>query len=428
MIDEDLEPLITRCPSCATQFRVTENQLAAAGGRVRCGACLTVFEGIQHLILDGDSTFSDGSEADAALDALLDELVNADGRRAGATPADVQPLSDAEFEPVEAPQLYGGFEDEPTQEIETLSEEAVAPASVDTSSVDEASVDETSVDESTAIDVEPEEEPGLEDEVRESPAIVASRSGTPETDSSDIQADYEAWIRPGIPNIDQLVEEVVASGLAPAAEAAPSDTQEAGEQAPDVAVAPVPAAAGAADGLRLSAVEKALAEEGVGISPVKFGPEPRRLWVPGGAAVLSLLLAGQILYLQLPEWSKDPGMRSFYQAVCDLAGCELPEIRAVDAFRTRNLMVRSHPDLQNALVIDAVIVNTAAFPQRYPHLELRFTSVGGLLVAGRTFAPEEYLAGEVRPGQLMPERTPVQVSIEIADPGDQAVNYTLSFH
>ena len=175
-------------------------------------------------------------------------------------------------------------------------------------------------------------------------------------------------------------------------------------------------------------MEKARGEEGGGISPVNFGPEPRRLWVPAVAAVLCLLLAGQILYLQLPEWSKDPGMRSFYQAVCDLAGCELPEIRAVDAFRTRNLMVRSHPDLQNALVIDAVIVNSAAFPQRYPHLELRFTSVGGLLVAGRTFAPEEYLAGEVRPGQLMPEHTPVQVSIEIADPGDQAVNYTLSFH
>ena len=75
MVDEDLEPLITRCPNCATQFRVTENQLAAAGGRVRCGACLTVFEGTEHLILDDDeSAFSTGSEADAALDALLDEL------------------------------------------------------------------------------------------------------------------------------------------------------------------------------------------------------------------------------------------------------------------------------------------------------------------------------------------------------------------
>ena len=74
MVDEDLEPLITRCPNCSTQFRVTESQLAAAGGRVRCGACLTVFEGTEHLILDEEATFSDGMEADAALDALLDEL------------------------------------------------------------------------------------------------------------------------------------------------------------------------------------------------------------------------------------------------------------------------------------------------------------------------------------------------------------------
>ena len=74
MVDDDLEPLITRCPNCGTQFRVTENQLSIASGRVRCGACLTVFQGIDHLILDEAEGFSTGTEADAALDALLDEL------------------------------------------------------------------------------------------------------------------------------------------------------------------------------------------------------------------------------------------------------------------------------------------------------------------------------------------------------------------
>ena len=32
------------CPACETRFRVTEAQLAVADGRVRCGACLTVFD------------------------------------------------------------------------------------------------------------------------------------------------------------------------------------------------------------------------------------------------------------------------------------------------------------------------------------------------------------------------------------------------
>ena len=45
MSEENLDPLITECPNCDTRFRVTESQLQIAGGRVRCGACLVVFDG-----------------------------------------------------------------------------------------------------------------------------------------------------------------------------------------------------------------------------------------------------------------------------------------------------------------------------------------------------------------------------------------------
>ena len=34
---------VTRCPECQTAFRMTPAQLTAAQGKVRCGACLTVF-------------------------------------------------------------------------------------------------------------------------------------------------------------------------------------------------------------------------------------------------------------------------------------------------------------------------------------------------------------------------------------------------
>ncbi len=42
--------LITRCPTCATAFRVVPGQLAARAGRVRCGKCGAVFDGIQALV------------------------------------------------------------------------------------------------------------------------------------------------------------------------------------------------------------------------------------------------------------------------------------------------------------------------------------------------------------------------------------------
>ena len=44
--------LVTRCPSCTTTFRVLPPQLAARGGKVRCGRCSSVFDGVGNLLTD----------------------------------------------------------------------------------------------------------------------------------------------------------------------------------------------------------------------------------------------------------------------------------------------------------------------------------------------------------------------------------------
>ncbi len=41
--------MATRCPGCETVFRVTPQQLQAHGGQVRCGRCMTVFDGFRGL-------------------------------------------------------------------------------------------------------------------------------------------------------------------------------------------------------------------------------------------------------------------------------------------------------------------------------------------------------------------------------------------
>jgi len=45
--------LATRCPACATAFRVQPAQLSAQGGRVRCGKCGGVFDGVAGLVAEG---------------------------------------------------------------------------------------------------------------------------------------------------------------------------------------------------------------------------------------------------------------------------------------------------------------------------------------------------------------------------------------
>ena len=44
------EEKFTRCPGCATVFRVTAEQLAVRAGQVRCGQCKTVFDGVARLV------------------------------------------------------------------------------------------------------------------------------------------------------------------------------------------------------------------------------------------------------------------------------------------------------------------------------------------------------------------------------------------
>jgi len=41
--------MITQCPACGTHFRVTPEQLHAYQGQVRCGRCMSVFDGLKAL-------------------------------------------------------------------------------------------------------------------------------------------------------------------------------------------------------------------------------------------------------------------------------------------------------------------------------------------------------------------------------------------
>jgi predicted Zn finger-like uncharacterized protein len=45
--------LTTRCPNCGTAFRVQPLQLSARGGKVRCGKCTHVFDGVAALVAEG---------------------------------------------------------------------------------------------------------------------------------------------------------------------------------------------------------------------------------------------------------------------------------------------------------------------------------------------------------------------------------------
>jgi predicted Zn finger-like uncharacterized protein len=57
--------LTTRCPSCGTAFRVQPVQLSARGGKVRCGKCTSVFDGVAALVAQDAAPGAPQPQADA---------------------------------------------------------------------------------------------------------------------------------------------------------------------------------------------------------------------------------------------------------------------------------------------------------------------------------------------------------------------------
>ena len=106
--------MVTRCPSCATLFRVTPQQLQARDGQVRCGRCMTVFDGFTGLAILPDQT-----PPEAPLPAAMESAALAVTHEMPATETKAAVAGDAVAptvpEPTTEPPLPVGFEFEPIE-------------------------------------------------------------------------------------------------------------------------------------------------------------------------------------------------------------------------------------------------------------------------------------------------------------------------
>lgn len=145
------------------------------------------------------------------------------------------------------------------------------------------------------------------------------------------------------------------------------------------------------------------------------------------AAFFALTLLFQYVWFNKNTLSLNSNLRPTYEWLCNAVSCTLPPQIDVASIKSLQLMVRSHPDQNDALVVDAVIINNARHLQPYPVLDLSFTDINGNLIANREFSSREYLAGELAGSKKMPSGQPIRLALEIIDPGEEAVNYALSF-
>lgn len=477
---------VTQCPVCESTFNTSARTLDTALGRVRCGACLTVFDAARHYIeqVDSDSgyladesvfvgnnpeeffdpskfltrsalTEIDEENDSDALEPGNEELIGTEELHVGfehAKPFDNDlveiglggTLNDQELngESLTAKEIR---EEEP---VETPANEKVAWGDqlVDTGNISISDLDQLQSDIPLEPDTEqiptPTPEPltpaqdnwGLEQQHEETD--LPNREPMPAPTWEIIQESEETPANPITHEDDTL------TGFE---KAAPDIGEELDEDIADLPHTEEPVD-DSTEAIRARVQESELEDEEalealpqenlVSLdemsSPLELPLSSKSGWGQGIAFSLLIILLGaslvaQYLWRGIEVYSQHAGIRPFYELSCKTLNCQVPAYSEIAAIRSDSLVVRSHPELANGLVINTTIRNTANFPQAFPIMVLSFNSASNDIVALRELAPAEYLNPGLQSFSTMPVMTPVQIDLEIIDPGPDAVNYTLAF-
>lgn len=159
-------------------------------------------------------------------------------------------------------------------------------------------------------------------------------------------------------------------------------------------------------------------------------PPARSGWSLAGWAVLNallvVLLLAQLVHAQRESFAQDPAVRPLLIRMCELAGCTLPPRRAIEQIELVRRSVYSHPNVEDALIIDATFVNNAPFAQPHPLLTISLGDVRGQPLIRRNFRPREYLPKLDR-NQRMAPGSPVRITLEVRDPGPEVRTFELDF-
>ncbi len=365
-----MEQFTTQCPNCGTSFRVTQEQLQVANGSVRCGSCMHIFQAASH------QSNAPRQNEDPALDFSYDNPDNSTDAETNDTEENERELSESFLEM----DKWQNDESSAFQEM------------------DDGLTEGKASDEQWARDLLD----NLDSEAATTPVSSNSQQAQKNTrQSTDKKDNFSA-----LDGDEELAEsfEFTDENTSENSE----DTEESAELKDElihrIEAAPVE--------LHLDTSSRLLKNS---------------LWGLSILAALVLLLA-QTLYFNFNTLAVNPQYRPWYALLCNELSCELPKLGDIKLIKASNLMVRTHPDRKNALIVDAIVTNRANYKQSFPLLELVFTDLQGNIVAGRIFQADEYLSGELKGSTSMPRQRPIHLSLELLDPGPQASSYSLHLH
>ena len=151
-----------------------------------------------------------------------------------------------------------------------------------------------------------------------------------------------------------------------------------------------------------------------------------------GILLLTATLIIEYVWFNRDQLNNIPELQAAINTLCQQVECKNISIRdpANIELITRNIY--SHPNEKSALMVNVTMKNNAAFAQPYPVMQIDFSDIRGNIVAARRFWPKEYLASEHQQGNteqpyLLQANTSASITLEIQDPGRQAMTYEFNF-
>ena len=380
----------TRCPHCKATFKVTDDQLAAAGGRVRCGACMNVFDALTYALNTEMGGDTDSENADHAAPATPPP----EKRKPTSHQAKPTPEPEAAPEPEPEPESDDDmlFEDNPEEDAE----EGRKPATALSSDLSDSflSLDKKENSASPYNDSYEEEEETdeswTEKVLEEASSIESTVDGRKEPSFGDKRPTAYTT------NTTNTTNTKPAQTISENLNQATKDVE---------------------------AIDFLYQET----ETVRARSVWSRLAIGIACFALVLLLMAQAAWFHYEKLAKYPLAKQAFATACDYIGCSLPELSDLSKIRSHNLIVRSHPSAAKALIIDAVVTNEAPFAQDFPKLALYFSDINDQVVAQQVISPDQYLSQEILSWGQMPSDQAIHISIEIEDPGKEAVNYKIRF-
>lgn len=455
---------VIQCPNCESSFNINAPTLLLADGKVRCGACLTVFHAIDNVLeqlpadehQDSDSVFVGNNPLDyfdpsSFLTRSALQAKHKEQQEESLTEDQELPTSD-----------HGGFINQPileesielseeyTQEFFSSIEQNIEESLKQTETerdllLEELQRSETSffgnlqkprLADSEALDAELFPDSSYE-------LVDPFEKDEPDTKQQvEQQDDKNNLFEVRSPSTNEFVNsEPTKTGNKPGC-LADTETQESIKDIIKKKESPkdnTEVIRARALGVQLedeSALQSISAESIAALditsTPVELhaGKQSRIARLICFSTIILLLgisLCAQLLWRNHIAYSQDARIRPLLEWTCANAACNLPSYSDINAIRSDNLSVRNHQIFENRLSVNIEFRNTAEFPQKFPIMVLSFNSVSNDIIALREFSPSEYLDSELTDLALMPVMSPVQVNLDLINPGPGIANYTLAF-